>query len=94
MNTPGEHSSSDLNFRITFGDDRDDDVIRRLADLEADEPPKGPALLAEVDGEPVAAIGFGDGRTVADRRRASASLLTLLRLRRLETRAIAFVFGA
>jgi hypothetical protein len=42
----------------------------------------------------VAAIGLADGRAVADRRRASGSLLTLLRLRRWETRAIMSVFGA
>jgi len=56
--------------------------------------PHGAALLAEVDGQAVAAIGLADGRAVADRRRADSSLLTLLRLRRWETRAIVSVFGA
>ncbi|HEY7630648.1 MAG TPA: hypothetical protein VH817_08105 [Thermoleophilaceae bacterium] len=84
----------ELTIRLAAGDACDDASIRRLADLDREEPPDGPALLAELDGEPVAAIGFDDGHTVADRRRASSSLLTLLHLRRLETRAIAFVFGA
>jgi hypothetical protein len=79
---------------MAFDDEADAASIRRLAQLDSDEPPTEPALLAELDGEAVAAIGFADGRTVADRRRASGSLLTLLRMRRLETRAIAFVFGA
>jgi hypothetical protein len=75
-------------------DDADAAAIQRLAQIDTHDAPHGPALLAELDGEPVAAIGFVDGRTVADRRRATPSLLTLLSLRRLETRAIAFVFGA
>jgi hypothetical protein len=85
--------SPSLTFRMS-SDEADAASIRRLAELDAGQPPAGPALLAELDGEPVAAIGFADGRTVADRRRAGISLLTLLRMRRIETRAIAFVFGA
>jgi hypothetical protein len=84
---------SGLNIRLANGDE-DAAVIQRLARLGAAEAPHGPALLAEVDGEAVAAIGFVDGHAVADPSRANASLLSLLRLRRLETRAIAFVFGA
>jgi hypothetical protein len=68
-------------------------AVWRLALLDAGDPPCGPALLAELDGEPVAAIGFVDGRTVAGHRRASPAVLALLRARRLETPAIAFVFG-
>jgi hypothetical protein len=86
-------TTPELSFRMSSDED-DAATIRRLAELDADEPPAGPALLAELDGEPVAAIGFADGRTVADRRRASSWVLTLLRMRRVETRAIAFVFGA
>jgi hypothetical protein len=79
-------------FNIRLSDECDAASIRRLAAFG--EPPQGPALLAELDGETVAAIGLADGRAVADQRRAGSSLLTLLRLRRWETRAIISVFGA
>jgi hypothetical protein len=85
--------SGNLNIRMSVGDE-DAASIRRLARLAASDAPYGPALLAEVDGEPVAAIGFVDGRAVGDPTRTTPGLLRLLRLRRLETRAIAFVFGA
>ena len=85
--------AENLTFRLSSDDD-DAAAIQRLAEIDAHDAPNGPALLAELDGEPVAAIGFVDGRTVADPHRATPSLLTLLRMRRLETRAIAFVFGA
>jgi hypothetical protein len=84
---------SEITFRVS-ADDADAASIRRLATSDSEPAPHGPALLAELCGELVAAIGLADGRAVADRRRASGSLLTLLRLRRWETRAIMSVFGA
>ena len=50
-------------------------------------------VLAEVDGEPVAALGLADGGMVADPRRTSASIVFLLHLRRLETCLIGSVWG-
>ena len=81
-----------MDFNIRLSDDSDAASIRRLAGC--DEAPHGPALLAELDGQAVAAIGLADGRAVADKQRASGSLLTLLKLRRWEARAIISVFGA
>jgi hypothetical protein len=43
--------------------------------------------------EAVAAMGLADGRIVLDPARATPSILTLLQLRRLESRAIADVRG-
>jgi hypothetical protein len=84
----------DSDFNIRLSDETDAASIRRLAELGSDEAPQGTALLAELNGEAVAAIGLADGRAVADRCRANGSLLTLLKLRRWETRAIITVFGA
>ena len=52
-------------------------------------------MLAEVGGKPVAALGLraGDAR-VADPARASAGILALLHLRRLEALLITAIFGA
>ena len=84
----------DLTIRLSTDQDGDGESIRRLASLEDSEPPHGPVMLAELRGEPVAAVGLADGKTVADRSRASSWILTLLTLRRLETRAIVAVWGA
>ncbi len=84
----------DLTIRLSTDQDGDDESIRRLASLEDAEPPRGPVMLAELQGEPVAAVGLADGTTVADRSRVSSWMLTLLTLRRLETRAIVAVWGA
>jgi hypothetical protein len=81
-------------FNIRLSDESDTASIQQLAELGAAEAPQSPALVAELEGEAVAAIGLADGRAVADRRRADNSLLTLLRIRRWETRAIISVFGA
>lgn len=60
------------------------DDARALADLAAlDDAPQliGPALLAVVDGRPVAAGSLADGRVVADPFVATGDALALLRLR-------------
>jgi hypothetical protein len=84
---------SDLNIRVSTDDD-DAAELRRLAALDRAELPYGPVMLAELDGEPVAAMGIADGKTVADRSRAASWVMAMLSLRRLETRAIIAVFGA
>ena len=50
-------------------------------------------VLAEVDGEPVAALGIADGGVVADRFRASDAIVFLMRLHRLEVSLIGSVWG-
>lgn len=59
----------------------DETVLRRLAALDSTRPLQGNALVAEVDGEPVAAIGLADGRVVADPFRRTADAVELLRVR-------------
>jgi len=84
----------DINIRVSTGDGDDAESLRRLAELDRSRPPAAPVMLAEVDGRPVAAMGLSDGHAVADPARAGSWVMTVLSLRRLETRAIIAVFGA
>lgn len=59
----------------------DQSALRRLAALDSTRPIEGPALVAEVEGRPVAAIGIEDGRVVADPFERTADVVELLRLR-------------
>jgi hypothetical protein len=67
----------------------DEQALRRLAALDSVRPIKGRAILAEVDGRAVAAIGLDDGKVVADPFEHTADVVELLRVRadRLEPRA-------
>jgi len=59
----------------------DASTLRRLAALDSARPLSGPALLAEVDGRAVAAIGLGDHRVVADPFEHTAEVVELLKVR-------------
>jgi hypothetical protein len=59
----------------------DDDALERLAVLEGQPSPRGRFVLAEVDGEVVAALPLRGGRPLSDPFRATAHLVPLLRLR-------------
>ena len=59
----------------------DDPAIERLALLEGKPVPQGRMILAEVDGEIVAALPLRGGEPLTDPFRPTAHLLTLLRLR-------------
>jgi hypothetical protein len=84
----------DITFRVSTGDGDDAESLRRLASHGCGQAPAGPVVLAEREGEAVAAMGIADGRTLTDRQRVTSWALALLRLRRLETKAIIAVFGA
>jgi hypothetical protein len=58
----------------------DDRALTRLAALDSAPVPHGPVLLAEVDGEPRAAIALVDGHVVADPFHRTAELTGLLRM--------------
>lgn len=98
-NAPGGPSRSELIRRSVAADvpqaaeiaDPETEISIRLATPEAHEP----VVLAEVGGKPVAALGLraGDAR-VADPARASAGVLALLHLRRLEALLVTAIFGA
>lgn len=59
----------------------DNDAVRRLAELDDAAALEGSALLALVDGQPVAALSLEDGRVVADPFRLTSGPVSLLRLR-------------
>jgi hypothetical protein len=84
----------DLTIRVGLTDDADGESIRRLASVDGDAPPQGLVAIADVGGEPVAAVGFADGRAVADPERSTPSILALLHMHRWTLRAIVTVWGA
>jgi hypothetical protein len=56
-------------------------ALSRLAALDSSSAPAGRVLVAEVDGELVAALPIDGGRTIADPFRSTAALVDLLELR-------------
>jgi hypothetical protein len=84
----------DLTIRVGLTDDADGASIRRLAPVDGEAPPQGLVAIADVGGEPVAAVGFADGRAVADPERSTPSTLALLHMHRWTLRAIVTVWGA
>jgi hypothetical protein len=60
-------------------------ALERLAALDSRRPLRGSVLLAERDGQILAALGTADGRTVADPFAPTADLIALLRLRAADT---------
>jgi len=68
-----------VTLRFAYPDDVES--LNRLAVTDSAEPPPLPALLAEVDGEPWAAVSLADGSAVADPFRPTAPVVELLRAR-------------
>jgi hypothetical protein len=86
-------ASTRASFRGSLGEGVDGEEIARLAALSARRPPQGVVLLAEVQGEPVAAVGLFDGREVSDPARSSFATRIRLHLLRLQLRLIVAVHG-
>lgn len=68
-----------ITLRHAFPDDAC--AVARLAALDSRPVPPSPLLLAEIDGEPWAALSLLDGSAIADPFRPTAALLDLLRRR-------------
>jgi hypothetical protein len=68
---------------------RDTETVERLATLDSARVPEGELLIAEVDGEAVAAAPVEGGRPVADPFRRTAEIVSLLELRAAQLRATA-----
>ena len=66
-------------FRPATSDDRQ--VLRELSQLDSAREIASPAVLAVVDGEPVAAVSLADGRVVADPFTRTEDVVALLRAR-------------
>jgi hypothetical protein len=71
---------------IRFASRADAQRLERLAAIDSGPVPTGPTLVAEVDGELVAALPVGHGRGLADPFRPSVELIRLLELREAQLR--------
>ena len=71
---------------IRTADREDRRRLERLAALDSARPLDGDALVAEVDGDTVAALDLGSGRAIADPFRPTAGALNLLRTRAAQLR--------
>jgi hypothetical protein len=68
-------------YVIRKATDADQPRLQRLAELDGQRPLSGPALVAEIRGEPAAAISFADGRVIADPFLETAVPRQVLRMR-------------
>lgn len=59
----------------------DEDILRRLAELDSQRPLKGPALIGYIQGRPAAAVSLTDGRVIADPFATTVHLTQILRMR-------------
>jgi hypothetical protein len=64
---------------ITHSTEADAPKVWRLAALDDRRAPRGPALLAYVDGDLRAAVGLVDGRAIADPFHPTADIVDMLR---------------
>ena len=80
-------------IRGGIAEGRDGESVDRLAALSGRTAPQGVVLLAELAGDPVAAIGVFDGNAVADRHRSSLRMRLRLRLERLFVLSVISVRG-
>ena len=71
---------------VRFATPGDAPALDRLAALDSGSVPAGTALVAEVDGEVLAALSLGDGTALADPFRPTPELLRLLDLRAAQLR--------
>jgi hypothetical protein len=77
-------SAPSITIRRAYADD--ESSLRRLAALDSAPVPPMPLLIAEVDGEPRAALSLCDGAVVADPFFPTVHLLELLALHAAATR--------
>ena len=73
-------TNSNPTVALRLADADEDDVVRRIAELDSARSPSGDVLLAVVDGDPVAAMSLRDGHVVADPFVPIAGVVALLRM--------------
>lgn len=78
MTSTDHHSDALIVRRATTADAA---ALERLAELDSSRLSRGPHLVAEADGDLVAAVSMTSGRVVADPFRPSASAVAVLRAR-------------
>lgn len=79
---------------IRLASSGDTPALARLAALDSADLPRGPILLAEAGGMPVAALPVQGGRSIADPFQHTAALVELLELRAAQLRSSAERAGA
>jgi hypothetical protein len=80
-------------IRGAVAEGADGERVSRLAMVARSHPPEGLILLAEAQGDPVAAIGIFDGHAISDPRRSTLGVRMRLRLLRIQIRLILTVRG-
>jgi hypothetical protein len=73
--------AAERSVTLRFGSPADAKALARLAELDSSAPPAQPVLLAEVDGQLLAALALSDGSVVADPFHRTADVIDLLRAR-------------
>ena len=71
--------SATVTLRMATGEA--DHAVARLAQLDSAKRPRGPVIVAEVDGQARAALSLTDGSVVADPFHLTAGLVEMLRIR-------------
>lgn len=79
------HSTAAVTLRLAREDDRQ--ALQRLAELDSSTVPRAPVLVADVEGDLLAAVSTTDGAAVADPFAPTADIIDLLRIRSLQLRA-------
>ena len=78
----------DTTIRIRHFAERDIDAVRLLAALDGKHPPVGSVLVAELEGELVAALPLDGGPVLADPFKPTADIVALLRERARQLREL------
>jgi hypothetical protein len=81
-------------IRGAVAEGADAERINRLAALSGSHPPEGLMLIAEVQGDPVAAIGVFDRKAIFAPGRSTLALRMRLYLLRLQLRLTVALYGA
>jgi hypothetical protein len=78
---PGPPAAADRSVTLRFAGPADENRLARLAALDSSPPPAHPILLAEVDGQLLAALTLSARAVIADPFHPTAELIDLLRTR-------------
>src|SRR6185437_7570872 len=82
---PGAHArrpvAREKSVTLRLGAPADEGPLARLAALDSSKPPAHPVLLAEVNGQLLAALAVSDGTVVANPFHPSVDVIELLRAR-------------
>jgi len=89
MPRPTAHTNDTLALRdvtVRLADRADSQALQRLAELDSASAPVGPMVVADIDGEIVAAVPVAGGPALADPFRRTAALVEMLVLRAAQLR--------